>query len=106
MISFEDFQKIDLRTAKILKAEKVENSDKLVKLEIDLGNEKRTIVAGIGKKYQPEDLIGQLIIIVANLEPKEIKGIKSEGMLLAVDSQNGPVLVVPLEQVFPGEKVR
>jgi len=106
MISFEDFQKIDLRTAKILRAEKVENSDKLVKLEIDLGNEKRTIVAGIGKKYQPEDLIGQLIIFVANLEPKEIKGIKSEGMLLAVDSQNGPVLVVPLEQVFPGEKVR
>jgi len=106
MISFEDFQKIDLRTAKILRAEKVENSDKLVKLEIDLGNEKRTIVAGIGKKYQPEDLIGQLIIVVVNLEPKEIKGIKSEGMLLAVDSQNGPVLVVPLEQVFPGEKVR
>jgi methionyl-tRNA synthetase len=106
MISFEDFQKIDLRTAKILKAERVENSDKLVKLEIDLGNEKRTIVAGIGKKYEIEDLIGQLIIIVANLEPKEIKGIKSEGMLLAVDSQNGPVLVVPLEQVFPGEKVR
>jgi methionyl-tRNA synthetase len=106
MISFEDFQKIDLRTAKILKAEKIENSDKLVKLEIDLGNEKRTIVAGIGKKYEIEDLIGQLIIIVANLEPKEIKGIKSEGMLLAIDSQNGPVLVVPLEQVSSGEKVK
>ena len=106
MISFEEFQKIDLRVAKILKAEKIENSDKLIKLEIDLGQEKRTIVAGIGKKYSPEELIGQLIIIVANLEAKEIKGIKSEGMLLAVDSQNGPVLVVPLEQAFPGEKVR
>ena len=106
MISFEDFQKIDLRVAKVLQAEKIENSSKLIKLEIDLGQEKRTIVAGIGEKYSPEELIGQLIIIVTNLEPKEIKGIKSEGMLLAVDSQNGPVLVVPLEQVFPGEKVR
>lgn len=106
MITFEDFQKIDLRVAKVLQAERIENSEKLIKLEIDLGSEKRTIIAGIGKKYSPQDLIGQLIIIVANLEPKEIKGIKSEGMLLAVDSQNGPVLVVPLEQVFAGEKVK
>lgn len=106
MITFEDFQKIDLRVAKVLQAEKIENSDKLIKLGIDLGNEKRTLVAGIGKKYSPQDLIGQLIIVVTNLEPKEIKGIKSEGMLLAVDSRNGPVLVVPLEQVFAGEKVK
>lgn len=106
MISIEDFQKIDLRVAKVLKAERVENSDKLIKLEVDLGSEKRNIVAGIGKKYEPEELIGQLIIVVTNLEPKEIKGIKSEGMLLAVDSENGPVLIVPLEQVFAGEKVR
>ena len=106
MITLEDFQKIDLRVAKILQAERVENSNKLVKLEIDLSKEKRTIVAGIGEKYSPEELIGQLIVVVANLEPKEIKGIKSEGMLLAVDSQNGPVLIVPLEQVFVGEKVR
>ena len=106
MITFEEFQRVDLRVAKILKAEKIENSNKLIKLEIDLGEEKRIIVAGIGEKYSPQDLIGQLIIIIANLEPKEIKGIKSEGMLLAVDSQNGPVLVVPLEQVFSGEKVR
>ncbi len=106
MITFEDFQKIDLRVAKIIKAEKVENSNKLLKLEIDLGNERRTIVAGIGEKYSPEELMGQLIVIVANLEPKEIKGIKSEGMLLAADSENGPVLIVPLEQVFVGTKVR
>ena len=106
MITLGEFQKIDLRVGKILQIERVENSKKLVKLEIDLGKEKRTIVAGIGKKYLPEELIGQLIIVVANLEPKEVKGIKSEGMLLAVDSQNGPVLIVPLEQVFVGEKVR
>lgn len=106
MIKIEDFQKLDLRVAKILQAERIEGSDKLLKLQIDLGKEKRTLVAGIGKKYEPGDLIGQLIIVVANLESKEIQGIKSEGMLLAVDSQNGPVLVVPLEQVFVGEKVR
>lgn len=106
MISLEDFQKVDLRVGKVLRAERIENSNKLIKLEVDLGDKKRTIVAGIGKKYNPEEIVGQLIIVVVNLEPKEIKGIKSEGMLLAVDSQNGPVLVVPLEQVFPGEKVR
>jgi methionyl-tRNA synthetase len=107
MISLEDFKKIDLRVAKILQAERVENSQKLIKLQVDLGEEeKRTIVAGIGEKYEPEELIGQLIVVVSNLEPKEIKGIKSEGMLLAVDSKNGPVLIVPLEQVFAGEKIR
>lgn len=106
MIKLEDFQKLDLRVAKILQAEKIEGSDKLLKLQIDIGEEKRTLVAGIGNKYQPGDLIGQLIVVIANLEPKEIRGIRSEGMLLAVDSQNGPVLVVPLEQVFAGEKVK
>jgi methionyl-tRNA synthetase len=106
MISLEDFKKIDLRVAKILQVEKVENSQKLIKIQADLGEEKRTIVAGIGEKYEPEELIGQLIVVVSNLEPKEIKGIKSEGMLLAVDSKNGPVLIVPLEQVFVGEKIK
>jgi len=106
MVSLENFQTIDLRTAKILHAERIKNSKKLIKIQIDLGEEKRTIVAGIGEKYEPEELIGQLIIVVANLEPKEIKGIKSEGMLLAVDSKNGPVLIVPLEQVFVGEKIK
>lgn len=106
MITFEDFQKLDLRVAKILQAEKINGSDKLLKLKIDLGEEKRTLVAGIGKKYNPGELIGQLIVVIINLEPKEIRGIKSEGMLLAVNSQNGPVLVVPLEQVFVGEKIK
>lgn len=106
MITLQEFQKIDLRVAKVLQSERVANSNKLLKLEIDLGDEKKTIVAGIGEKYSPEELIGQLIIVVSNLEPKEIAGIKSEGMLLAVDSKNGPILVVPLEQVFVGEKIR
>ena len=105
MISIEDFNKIDLRIGKIEEAEKIEGT-KLVKLLVNLGKDKKTIVAGIGEKYDIEELLGQLIVVVNNLEPKEVKGIKSEGMLLAVDSENGPVLIVPLEQVFPGSKVR
>ena len=105
MISIEDFNKLDLRIGKIEEAEKIEGT-KLVKLLVNLGDSKKTIVAGIGEKYDIEELLGQLIVVVNNLEPKEIRGIKSEGMLLAVDSENGPVLIVPLEQVFPGSKVR
>lgn len=105
MVTSDDFNKIDLRVGKIESAEKIENSN-LIKLVVNLGEVKKTIVAGIGKKYDIEELLGQLIIVVNNLEPKEIKGIKSEGMLLAVDSQEGPVLIVPLEQVIPGSKVK
>lgn len=105
-ISLEYFQKIDLRIGKIENVEKVEGSDKLLKLRVNLGNEVRNIVAGIGKNYRQEDLLGQLIIVVTNLEPKNIKNIKSEGMLLAADTPEGPVLLVPLSQVTPGTKVR
>ncbi|GIW65968.1 MAG: hypothetical protein KatS3mg094_487 [Candidatus Parcubacteria bacterium] len=105
MISINDFSKIDLRVAKIENVERIDNS-KFLKLYIDLGSEKRIIVAGIGEKYQPEELLGQLIIVVVNLEPKIIKGIKSEGMLLAVDDDRGPVIIVPLEQVIVGSRVK
>ena len=106
-ISLEEFQKIDLRVAKIIRVEKIENTDKLYKIEIDLGTEKRTIVSGIADKYSPEELMGQLIIVITNLEEKIIKGIKSQGMLLAVDDpEQGPVLIVPLKQVQVGSKVR
>lgn len=106
MIKLEDFQKIDLRVGKIERVSQFSNSEKLLKLEVNLGNELRTIVAGIGQNYKPEELVGQLIIVVANLEPKVINNVNSEGMLLAVDSPDGPVLVVPLSQVAPGSKVR
>lgn len=105
-ISFNDFQKLDLRVGKVIKVEKIENTDKLYKLEVDLGSERRTIVSGIADKYTPDELMGQLIVVVANLEEKIIKGVKSEGMLLAVDDESGPVLVVPLSQVKVGSKVR
>jgi len=106
MISFEEFQKLDLRTAKILKAEKVENSDKLFRLEVDLGDEKRQLVAGLGQFYKPRELIGRAVVVVANLEPKVILGLESRGMLLAADVGGEPVLVVPEKEAPPGSKVR
>ena len=105
-INFEEFQKIDLRIGKIIEAERIEGTDKLLKLKVDLGGEKRQLVAGIAKFYQPEDLIGKEIVVVANLEPKIFRGIESQGMLLAGDVEGKPVLLKPDEEVPPGTKVR
>jgi len=105
-ITFDQFQQLDLRSAKILKAEKIEGADKLLLLDIDLGEEKRQLVAGIAQDYSPDELVGKTIIIIANLEPREIKGYVSQGMLLAVDSPEGPVLLVPEGEVLPGSKVK
>ena len=106
MISFEEFQKIDLRVGKIVEAEKVEGADKLLKLKVDLGTEKRQLVAGIAKFYQPKDLIGREIVVVVNLEPKTLRRIESQGMLLAADIEGKPVLLKPDEEVPPGTKIR
>ncbi|PIR07422.1 methionine--tRNA ligase subunit beta [Candidatus Jorgensenbacteria bacterium CG11_big_fil_rev_8_21_14_0_20_38_23] len=106
MISFEEFQKIDLRVGKIVEAEKVEGADKLLKLKVDLGTEKRQLVAGIAKFYQPKDLIGREIVVVVNLEPKTLIGIESQGMLLAANIEGKPVLLKPDEEVPPGTKIR
>jgi methionyl-tRNA synthetase len=96
-ISYEDFAKLDLRTARILQAEPIEGADKLLKLTIDLGEE-RQIVAGMAKHYTPEELVGKTIIVIANLEPAVIRGVKSEGMLLAVsDGDNVNLLTVDRE---------
>jgi len=105
-ITFDQFQQLDLRSAKILKVEKIEEADKLLLLDIDLGEEKRQLVAGIAQDYSPDELVGKTIIIVANLEPRKIKGYVSQGMLLAVDSPGGPVLLVPEGEVSPGSKVK
>lgn len=93
MINYDDFKKIELKTAKILSAEKIEGSEKLIKLEIDLGQEKRQLVAGIAKTYTPETLVGKTIIVAINLEPKSLMGLESQGMLLAAHGQEGPVLL-------------
>ncbi len=106
MVNFNEFQKIDLRVAKIVEAEKVEGADKLLKLKVDLGEEKRQLVAGIANFYQPEDLIGKEIVVVTNLEPKTLMGIESQGMLLAADVKGQPVLLKPDKEVPPGTKIR
>jgi len=106
MISFEEFQKIELKVAKIIEAEKIEKSEKLLKLIVDLGDEKRQLVAGIAKYYKPEDLIGKEIVVVANLEPKKLMGIESQGMLLAANVDGKPVILIPEKEVPPGTKVK
>jgi len=106
MIAFEDFEKIELKTAKVLEANRVEGSEKLIVLILDLAGEKRQIVAGVGKTYNPEDLIGKTIIIVANLEPKALMGIESNGMLLAAhDSKGNPVILIPEKEVDSGGRI-
>ncbi len=111
MVDFQDFKKLDLRVAKILQAEKVENSDKLLKIQIDLGEQpedgRRQIIAGIGKVYSPEELIDKTIIVIANLEPKVILGLESQGMLLAAeDEETGePILLTPDRLVAVGSKI-
>jgi methionine--tRNA ligase beta chain len=106
MISFDEFKKLDLRVAKVIEAEKIEGSKNLLRLEIDLGSEKRQIVAGISQFYQPEDLVGKEIVVVANLEPKKLMGVESQGMLLAADIDGEPVILVPEKEVPPGTTIR
>lgn len=102
-IKFEDFEKVKLQTAIVLKAENHPKSDKLLVLTVDDGERKdRTIVAGIAKYYAPEDLIGETICIVDNLKPKKLAGVKSEGMLLAVEDENGVVLIQPSRKTPSG----
>ncbi|MFA5880767.1 MAG: methionine--tRNA ligase [Eubacteriales bacterium] len=107
-ISIEEFARLDLRLAEIVKAEKVEKADKLLKLEVAMGDEHRTLVAGIAKHYSPEELVGKKIIIVANLKPTKLRGILSEGMILAASTgENLGILTVDPEKDVPsGSKVK
>ena len=104
-IDYEDFEKIDLRVARVLEAEAVPKSNKLIKLKIDCGEE-RQIVAGILKDYKPEELVGQSIVIVANLKPTKLMGVESRGMLLATDTENGLTLIGFDRSPKTGAKVR
>lgn len=99
--------KIDLRVAKVLAAEKVPNSRKLMKLSIDVGTEQRTLVAGIAEAYEPEALAGRTIVMVFNLKPAKLMGIESNGMVLAASPEGGkPTLVGFDMEVPPGTRVR
>nr|MBI3612823.1 methionine--tRNA ligase [Nitrospirota bacterium] len=105
-ITIDEFQKIQLKTALVLSAERVPKSEKLLKLQVDLGSEQRQIVAGIGKRYEPEQLIGKRIVIVANLKPAKLMGVESQGMVLAAGDKDVGGLVTVIEEVPPGTKVK
>jgi methionyl-tRNA synthetase len=106
-ITIDDFIKVDLRVAQILVAERVPKADKLLRLEVDLGYEKRQILAGIAQFYEPEKLVGRKIIIVANLAPRKMRGLESNGMLLAASLPDGaPVLAGFLEDAPLGARLK
>ena len=105
-VPFSKWLELDLRTAKILEVHDIEKKDKLYKLTIEIGKEKRELVAGIKQHYSKEELIGKTIVVFTNLEPKNFAGIESKGMLLAADQEGKPVLLVPDKKVNSGEKIR
>ena len=106
MINFEDFNKLNIRIGTILEAEAVEGTDKLLKLTVDLGEEQRTMVAGIADEYKSENIKGKQVPILTNLEPKIIKGIESQGMILAIDIDGKATLLHPDKKVPDGSKIR
>jgi methionyl-tRNA synthetase len=106
-ISIDDFMKVELRVAKVLTAEKVEKSKKLLKLSVDVGTEVRTLVAGIAEAYEPEALVGKTVVIVFNLKPAKLMGIESNGMVLAASPDGGKPTVVSFDvPPEPGTRVR
>ena len=104
-ISIDAFMNVELRTARVLAAEAVPKSKKLIKLQVDLGTEQRTILAGIAEAYQPEALVGRTIVIVANLKPAKLMGIESNGMVLAASPEGGKPVLVTVD-AEPGWRVR
>jgi methionyl-tRNA synthetase len=106
-ISIEDFLKIDLRVARVVAAARVPNSKKLITLDIDLGAERRTIVAGIAEAYEAEALVGRLVAVVANLKPAKLMGIESNGMVLAASPEGGTPILLALDQpAVAGTRIR
>ena len=106
-ISIDEFMKVELRVAKVLEAEAVPKSKKLVKMKVDVGTEQRTIVAGIAEAYRPEQMLGRKVVIVANLQPRKLRGITSNGMIVAASLEGGkPVLAGFLEEVPVGARLK
>ncbi|MEA2070388.1 MAG: methionine--tRNA ligase subunit beta, partial [Asgard group archaeon] len=105
-ISFNEFQKLDIRVGTIKKAERIEGTDKLLKLQVDIGSETRQIVAGIAEKYEVDELIGTQIALIVNLEPAKIRGVESNGMLLAADAEPEISILTPIREVPNGSKIR
>ena len=105
-ITIDDFFKVELKVAKVLEASEIEGADRLLRLRVDLGSETRQLVAGIKKSYTPEELVGKHIIVVSNLQPATLRGVESQGMLLAASTEDGPVLATFDKAVATGAKVK
>ena len=105
-ISYDDFQKLDLRVAKILKIEEIPGKTRIVRGEIDLGNQTRDVIIGGAEFYEPADLIGKTVSVVANLEPKKMAGGESNAMLLAADINDKPFWLTVDSDVPPGTKIK
>jgi methionine--tRNA ligase beta chain len=104
-MTLDEFQHADLRIGKVVHAERVEGSEILLKLQVDIG-EPRQILSGIGKAYSPEEVLGKEVVIIANLEPRKMMGFESQGMLLAAHGADGvPILLMPASDVPPGAKI-
>jgi methionyl-tRNA synthetase len=107
MVTIEDFTKLDLRVATIVGAAPHPNADRLLVLQVDLGSERRQLVAGIRAHYAPEDLVGKQIVVIANLEPATLRGERSEGMLLAASDAEGHLaFIAPQRPVAAGARVK
>jgi len=106
-ISFQEFQRLDIRIGLVVNASRVEGTENLIKMDVDLGGEKRQAVAGLAKWYKPEQLVGKKYIFVANLKPARLRGVESNCMILAADNNKGKVvLLVPEADIEIGSKVR
>ena len=106
-IQFDDFMKLDIRVGTVLECTKVPKADKLLQFRIDDGLEKRTIVSGIAQHYKPEELVGKQVCFIANLAPRKLKGIVSEGMILSAEDFDGKLAVItPEKEVKPGSEVK
>ncbi len=103
--TLDDLLRLDLRIGRIVEAESVKNADKLIRVVVDLGEYgKRQIITGMRPRYKPEELIGKLVVVAAGLKPKKIRGLESQGMILAADSEK-PIFIVPESEVKPGTRV-
>lgn len=113
MISIDDFSKVELKVGTVLEVEEVEESEKLIKLKVDLGpvpsgtgSDMRQVLAGVKQWYKAEEFVGKQVVIVANLEPKKMMGLESQGMMLAADSEDGPIFLTVSKKVPSGTKIR
>lgn len=105
-VSYEDFSKIEMKVGKVIKVEEIPNSNKLYKLIVDFGNEKRIAVAGIKQQYKPEELVEKKFVFVTNLERRKIMGIESECMILAAEDEKNIALLQPIKDVKEGSKIK